>query len=69
VTFREDAQKAHTGSQPNAYAAVRNRVIGATRDVGFANIAHARRYYARDDQRNPRPLRIHLNRHPEHHVT
>jgi len=51
VTFREDAQKARTGSQPSAYAAVRNLVIGATRHAGFANIAHARRYYARDDQR------------------
>jgi hypothetical protein len=38
-------------AQPNAYAAVRNLVIGATRHVGFANIACARRYYARDDQR------------------
>ena len=51
VTFREDAQKARTGNQPNAYAAVRNLVIGATRHAGFANIACARRYYARDDQR------------------
>ena len=51
VTFREDAQKARTGSQPSAYAAVRNLVIGATRHAGFANIACARRYYARDDQR------------------
>jgi predicted transposase YbfD/YdcC len=51
VTFREDAQKARTGSQPSAYAAIRNLVIGATRHAGFANIAHARRHYARDDQR------------------
>ena len=50
-TFSEDAQKARTGNQPNAYAAIRNLVIGASRRAGFANIAHARRYYARDDQR------------------
>jgi predicted transposase YbfD/YdcC len=51
VTFREDAQKARTGNQPAAYAAVRNLVIGAARKAGFANIACARRYYARDDRR------------------
>lgn len=51
VTFREDAQKARTGNQPAAYAAVRNLVIGAARKAGFANIACARRYYARGDQR------------------
>jgi predicted transposase YbfD/YdcC len=51
VTFREDAQKARTGNQPAAYAAVRNLAIGAARKTGFANIACARRYYARDDQR------------------
>ena len=51
VTFREDAQKARTGSQPAAYAAIRNLAIGAARKAGFANIAYARRHYARDDQR------------------
>ena len=51
VTFREDAQKARIGNQPNAYAAVRNLVIGAFRRADYANIAHARRYHARDDQR------------------
>ena len=51
VTFREDAQKARTGSQLSAYAAIRNLVIGATRHAGFANVVHARRHYARDDQR------------------
>ena len=35
----------------STYAAVRNLVIGAGRKAGFANIAHVRRYYARDDQR------------------
>ena len=51
VTFRADALKARVGSQPAAYAAIRNLVIGATRKAGFANIAHARRHYARHDQR------------------
>jgi hypothetical protein len=51
VTFREDAQKTRTGNQPSARAVIRNLVIGAIRGKGFANIAHARRYYARDDQR------------------
>ncbi len=51
VTFRGDAQKARTGNQPAAYAAVRNLVMGAARKAGFANIACARRHYARDDQR------------------
>ena len=50
-TFGEDHQKASTGSQPNAYAAIRNLVTGAFRRAGYANIAHARRYHARDDQR------------------
>jgi len=38
-------------NQPAAYAAVRNLVIGAARKARFANIACARRYYARDDRR------------------
>jgi hypothetical protein len=50
-TFSEDLQQARTGNQPNAYAAIRNLVTGAFRRAGYANIAHARRYYARDDQR------------------
>ncbi len=50
-TFSEDLQKVRTGNQPNAYAAIRNLVTGAFRRAGFANIAHARRYYGRDDQR------------------
>jgi predicted transposase YbfD/YdcC len=50
-TFGEDLQRVRTGNQPNAYAAIRNLVTGAFRRAGFANIAHARRYYARDDQR------------------
>jgi predicted transposase YbfD/YdcC len=50
-TFTEDLQRVRTGSQPNAYAAIRNLAIGAFRSTGFANIAHARRYYGRDDQR------------------
>jgi len=51
VTFREDAQKTRTGSQPNAHAGIRNLVTGAFRRKGHANIAAARRYYGRDDQR------------------
>jgi predicted transposase YbfD/YdcC len=50
VTFREDAQKARTGNMPATLAAIRNLVIGAFRKAGYANIAHARRYHARDDQ-------------------
>ena len=50
-TFSEDLQQVRTGNQPNAYAATRNLVTGAFRRAGFANIAHARRYYGRDDQR------------------
>lgn len=50
-TFGEDLQQVRTGNQPNAYAAIRNLVTGAFRRAGFANTAHARRYYGRDDQR------------------
>ena len=50
-TFSEDLQQARTESQPNAWAAIRNLVTGAFRRAGYANIAHARRYYGRDDQR------------------
>ena len=50
-TFGEDLQHVRAGNQPNAYAAIRNLVIGAFRRAGYANIAHARRYYGRDDQR------------------
>jgi hypothetical protein len=51
VTFREDAQKTRTGSQPNAHAGIRNLVMGAFRRKGHASIAAARRYYGRHDQR------------------
>jgi hypothetical protein len=34
-----------------AYTAIRNLAIGASRRVGFASIAHARRCYVRDDKR------------------
>ncbi len=51
VTFREDAQQVRTGNQPSACATIRNLVTGVFRHAGFANIAHARRYYGRDDQR------------------
>ncbi len=36
---------------PANCAAIRNLAIGAARKAGFANIAHARRHYARDDHR------------------
>jgi hypothetical protein len=51
VTFREDAQKTRTGSQPAALAGIRDLVTGAFRSKGHASIAAARRYYSRDDQR------------------
>ena len=50
-TFGEDLQQVRTGSQPNAYAAIRNLVTGTFRRAGHANIAHARRYYGRDERR------------------
>jgi hypothetical protein len=50
-TFGEDLQRVRTGNQPNAYATIRNAVTGVFRRAGFANIAHARRHYGRDDQR------------------
>ena len=50
-TFGEDLQQVRTGSQPNAYAAIRNLVTGEFRRAGFANTAHARRYDGRDDKR------------------
>jgi hypothetical protein len=50
-TFSEDSQQVRAGNRPNAYAAIRNLVIGTLRHAGYANIAHARRYYGRDDQR------------------
>jgi len=34
-----------------AEALIRNLVTGAFRRSGFANTAHARRYYGRDDRR------------------
>jgi hypothetical protein len=34
-------------------AIIRNLATGAFRRAGYANIAHARRYYGRDDQRIP----------------
>ena len=50
-TFGEDLQRVRTGSQPNAYAAIRNLITGAFRRAGYANIPHARRYYGRDERR------------------
>lgn len=50
-TFGEDLQRVRAGNQPNVYAAIRNLAIGAFRRAGYANVAHARRYCGRDDQR------------------
>lgn len=53
TTFGEDACQVRTRGVPHALAAVRNLVIGAMRLAGHANIAHARRWYARDTHRTP----------------
>jgi hypothetical protein len=41
----------HREDPVSTCAASRHLAIGAFRRVGFANIAHARRYYGCDDQR------------------
>jgi len=46
-----------------------NLVIGAFRRTGFANIAHARRYHARDDQRILAPYGYTRNRHRAYPIT
>jgi len=51
ITFREDARRTRTSSQPNAHAGIRNLVTGAVSRKVHASIAAARRYYGRDDQR------------------
>jgi hypothetical protein len=51
VAFREDARKPGPGTSPTPAPQSATLVIGAIRGKGFANIAHARRYHARDDQR------------------
>jgi len=68
-TFSEDLQQVRTGNQPSAYAAIRNLVIGAFRRAGFAKIAHARRYHARDDQRILALYGYTRNRHRAHPIT
>jgi predicted transposase YbfD/YdcC len=45
VTFGEDASQVRTGQLPHVMAAIRNLVIGAFRQQGHTNIAHARRHY------------------------
>ncbi|MDP9844432.1 putative transposase YbfD/YdcC [Streptosporangium lutulentum] len=45
VTFGEDAGQVRTGQLPHVMAAIRNLVIGAFRQQGHSNIAHARRHY------------------------
>jgi predicted transposase YbfD/YdcC len=51
VTFGEDAHQARTGTLPRALAAFRNLAIGALRQAGYVNIAHARRHHIYDHQR------------------
>src|ERR1035438_3448432 len=62
--LRRDLQQVRSGSQPNAYAAIRNVVTGAFRCAGYANIAHARRLHPPRRPAHPRPLRILLTRMP-----
>ena len=58
---RRRSQADSTGNQPNAYAAIRNLVTDAFCHAGFANIAHARRYYGRNDHRSLTPYEYILN--------
>jgi hypothetical protein len=60
ATFREDAQKTRTGSQPNAHAGIRNLVTGAFRKKGHANRRSPPLLRPRRPA-HPRPLRIPLN--------
>jgi hypothetical protein len=46
VTMGEDAGQAHTGSTPQALAAVRNALLALLRSRGWTNIADALRHYA-----------------------
>lgn len=68
-TVSEDLQQVRTGNQPNAYVAIRNLVTGAFRRTGYANVAHARRYYGRDDQRILALYGYIRNGHQGHPVT
>jgi hypothetical protein len=71
-TFGEDQQKVRTGNQPNAFAVIRNLVTGAypaCRHAGYANIAHARRWHGRDDQRILALYGYVRTRHGEHAAT
>jgi hypothetical protein len=68
-TFGEDLQRVRTGNQPCAYAAVCNLVTGAFRRVGYANIAHARRYYGRDERRILALYGYPGNGHQAHQIT
>jgi hypothetical protein len=68
-TFGKDQQKVRTGNQPNAFAAIRNLVTGAFGHAGYANIAHARRWHGRDDQRILALCGYVRTRHGEHAAT
>jgi predicted transposase YbfD/YdcC len=62
VTFHEDASQIRTRSAPHAMAAIRNLIIGAMRLAGHVNIAHARRWHARDTNRTITLFNITPNR-------
>jgi predicted transposase YbfD/YdcC len=51
VSYGEDASQIHTGSGPQAMAALRNLAIGILKPAGHASIAAACRYHARDATR------------------
>ena len=46
VTFGEDAHQMHTGSAPQALAALRNGIMNRLRAAGWTNLAAALRHYA-----------------------
>jgi hypothetical protein len=62
VTFHEDASQIRTRGAPHAMAAIRNLIIGAMRLAGHVNIAHARRWHARDTNRTITLFNITPNR-------
>jgi hypothetical protein len=51
IDVPRDGLSAALAVGPNAHVGIRNLVTGAFRRKGHANIAAARRYYGRDDQR------------------
>jgi hypothetical protein len=51
VTFGEDHSQVRTGNGPRVMATLRNAVTGILKTTGYANIAAACRYHARDATR------------------